>query len=90
MHYGKDRWRRCSLEQWRETGAAVAATLSYYTTHQGGMNYAEYRARGLQIGSGSVESACKQQINARLKQAGMIWNADGAGAVALVRAELAE
>jgi hypothetical protein len=76
------------LEQWRERGEAVAVALSYYTTHQGRMDYASYRARGLQIGSGSVESACKQLVSARLKQAGMIWDAAGAEAVAAVRAWL--
>jgi hypothetical protein len=52
------------------------------------MDYASYRARGLQIGSGSAESACKQLVSARLKQAGMIWDAGGAAAVATVRAWL--
>jgi Uncharacterised protein family (UPF0236) len=76
------------LEQWRERGEAVEAALSYYSEHQKRMDYASYRARGLQIGSGSVESACKQVVSARLKQAGMIWDADGAEAVATVRAWL--
>jgi hypothetical protein len=76
------------LVRWRATGEAVEAALSYYTTHQSRMEYASYRARGLQIGSGSVESACKQVVSARLKQAGMIWNAEGAEAVAVVRAWL--
>jgi hypothetical protein len=35
-----------------------------------------------------VESACKQLVSARLKQAGMIWDAPGAEAVATVRAWL--
>lgn len=52
------------------------------------MDYAAYRERGLQIGSGSAESSCKQLISARLKQAGMIWGASGAEAVAVVRAWL--
>ena len=76
------------LEQWHERGEAVEAAVSYYSTHQGRMDYASYRARGLQIGSGSVESACKQLVSARLKQAGMIWDASGAEAVAMVRAWL--
>ena len=76
------------LEQWRARGEAVAAAVSYYSEHQERMDYASYRARGLQIGSGSVESACKQLVSARLKQAGMIWDADGAEAVATVRAWL--
>jgi len=76
------------LLRWRERGEAVEAALSYYTEHQTRMDYASYRARGLQIGSGSVESACKQLVSARLKQAGMIWDAAGAEAVAVVRAWL--
>jgi hypothetical protein len=76
------------LEQWCERGEAVEAALSYYTEHQTRMEYATYRARGLQIGSGSAESACKQLVTARLKQAGMIWDASGAEAVAMVRAWL--
>lgn len=76
------------LERWCERGEAVEAALSYYHEHQTRMDYASYRARGLQIGSGSAESACKQLVSARLKQAGMIWDAAGAEAVAAVRAWL--
>lgn len=76
------------LEQWRSSGEAVEAAVSYYNEHQGRMDYASYREKGLQIGSGSVESACKQLVSARLKLAGMIWQASGAEAVAIVRAWL--
>ncbi len=41
------------------------------------MRYAEYRARGLPLGSGTMESGCKQIITVRLKQAGMIWSLPG-------------
>jgi uncharacterized protein UPF0236 len=76
------------LETWREKAEAVEAAVSYYSEHQTRMQYASYRARGLQIGSGTIESACKQVVTARLKQAGMIWDASGAEAVAEVRAWL--
>ena len=76
------------LQKWLSSGEAVEAAVSYYREHQGRMDYASYRSRGLQIGSGSVESACKQLVSARLKQAGMIWQALGAEAVAVVRAWL--
>jgi hypothetical protein len=76
------------LQKWLSSGEAVEAAVSYYTEHQGRMDYASYRSRGLQIGSGSAESACKQLVSARLKQAGMIWDAAGAEAVAVVRAWL--
>ena len=75
-----------ALEPFRAKGDGVQAALSYDTTHQARMDYPAYRARGLQIGSGTIESACKQLVSARLKLAGMIWDADGAEAVAVVRA----
>jgi Uncharacterised protein family (UPF0236) len=74
-----------TLQTQSSAGAAVAEAITYYTYHQGRMHYAKYRARGMQIGSGSIESGCKQVISARLKQAGMIWDAAGAVAVARVR-----
>jgi len=77
-----------ALEPYRAKGDGVSDALSYFTTHQTRMDYPAYRARGLQIGSGTVESACKQLVSARLKLAGMIWDADGAEAVAVVRAWL--
>ncbi len=69
-------------------GGDVVTASTYYTYHQARMNYPAYRAQGVQVGSGSIESACKQVVSARLKQAGMIWDAAGAEAVATVRAWL--
>jgi hypothetical protein len=77
-----------ALEPFRAKGEGVTEAMSYYTTHQRRMDYPSYRARGVQIGSGTIESACKQLVSARLKLAGMIWDAQGAEAVAVVRAWL--
>ena len=74
-----------SLQRHRTGGAAITSTLTYLTEHQGRMDYAAYRARGMQIGSGMIKSGCKHVLGARLKQAGMIWDRDGASAVATVR-----
>jgi hypothetical protein len=67
---------------------AVDAAVSYYTTHRSRLDYPGYRARQLQLGSGTIESTCKHLISARLKQAGMIWSEEGANAVSAVRAWL--
>ncbi len=67
---------------------AVDAAMSYYTSQRGRLDYPRYRARDLQIGSGTIESTCKHLISARLKQAGMIWSEQGANAVSAVRAWL--
>jgi hypothetical protein len=50
------------------------------------MDYPGYRAKGWQIGSGPVESACKAVVGQRLKGSGMRWGEDGADAVCHLRA----
>ena len=52
------------------------------------MNYPSYVRRGLQIGSGSAESAVKQVVGARINQAGMRWSPEHAEAVAHIRAAI--
>ncbi len=79
---------RTAFTAQRTRGQVVEEALTYFTNHQHRMAYAEYRARGLQIGSGSVESGCKQVIAACLKQAGMRWSLPGARAVAAIRTRL--
>lgn len=66
--------------------AVVAEQRAYFETHRQRMRYADFRAQGYQIGSGSVESACKRVVALRLKQAGMRWSAKGAKAIAHLRA----
>jgi hypothetical protein len=58
----------------------------YFANQAHRMDYPSYRARGWQIGSGPVESACKTVIGQRLKGGGMRWGEDGADAVAHLRA----
>jgi hypothetical protein len=52
------------------------------------MDYKQYRSLGLQVGSGTIESACKSVIQARLKQAGMRWNLNNARRIGKLRARL--
>jgi len=47
--------------------------LGYLTPRLDQLQYASFRARGLPIGSGVVESANKLVVEARLKGAGMHW-----------------
>ena len=41
------------------------------------MDYAAYRRRGLAIGSGITEAACKTVFTQRFKQSGMKWSLEG-------------
>ncbi len=67
---------------------ALLRVLTYFRNQQHRMQYDVYRALGLQIGSGTIESGCKHVIAARLKQAGMIWSWDGARFIAKLRTRL--
>jgi hypothetical protein len=52
------------------------------------MNYSEYRSHGSPIGSGIVESACKQIVTERLKLSGMRWSHPGAQQILTLRSIL--
>ncbi|MEW5982536.1 MAG: ISKra4 family transposase [Acidobacteriota bacterium] len=57
---------------------ALEALIQYYTDHAARMRYHEYLRLGYGIGSGAVESAHKQVVHARFRQAGMRWSVQGA------------
>jgi len=54
-------------------GRVRAEVLGYLEPRLGQMRYAAFRARGLPIASGAVESANKLVVEARLKGAGRRW-----------------
>lgn len=61
-----------------ESREALDALVKYYTDNASRMRYDEYQRLGYGIGSGCVESAHKQVVHARLRQAGMRWSQAGA------------
>ncbi len=70
----------------REARQAHREVVTYFTNQAHRMDYPAYRAKGWQIGSGPVESACKTVVGQRLKGAGMRWGEDGADALCHLRA----
>lgn len=81
-----------SIRQWKPTTEdqqeVKRENLHYFSTNANRMQYASFRESGYYIGSGSVESACKQYGHGRLKQAGMRWKTPGIEAVAHLRSAL--
>jgi hypothetical protein len=57
---------------------SLQALIRYYTENAGRMRCDEYLRLGYGIGSGAVESAHKQVVHARFRQAGMRWSEAGA------------
>ena len=62
--------------------------INYFAANQQRMNYPLYRSCGLPIGSGVVESACKNVVAKRMKQSGMSWSLDGAKEMLQLRASV--
>ncbi len=69
------------LRPHRGRGKAVAKCIDYFDSNKGRMRYDEYRARGMQIGSGQIESSCKQIVVTRFKRSGCKWSKRGANAL---------
>ena len=64
----------------------VNKTLTFFAHQRARMHYARFRAAGYQIGSGTMESGCKQLGVGRLKIAGAQWLSEGAQLLAKARA----
>jgi hypothetical protein len=65
---------------------ACDAARRYFANNRTRLRYPKYRALGFQIGSGVMESACKQIGLLRLKLPGARWSKDGARKLAKARA----
>ena len=61
-----------------EVRKCLHSLIRYYRSNAARMRYDEYLRLGYGIGSGAVESAHKQLVHARLRQAGMRWSEVGA------------
>jgi hypothetical protein len=57
-------------------GQVVAREQNYFAAHAGRMNYRALHRRGWPIGSGAVESACRQR-QCRFKRPGQFWTPQG-------------
>lgn len=73
----------CQLLEKKSNCAKQA--LLYYANNRERMRYAQFRAAGYLIGSGVIESGCKQIVTQRLKLPGAQWHVEGAVLVAKAR-----
>jgi hypothetical protein len=66
----------------------VETAKRYLHRYRRFMNYSDYRSHSSPIGSGIVESACKQIVTERLKLSGMRWSHAGAQQIMTLRSIL--
>ena len=64
----------------------VQQVISYLEHNRTRMRYDRYLQAGFPIGSGAVESACKQLVVMRMEGSGMRWSVAGAQAMLDLRA----
>lgn len=57
----------------------------YFRSNAERMRYPAFRAKGMHIGSGIAEAACKTVVSTRAKRSGMRWTPDGLDAVLALR-----
>ena len=74
------RWELTEQEQ-----QAYEEAYQYLRKRMPMMDYCEYRRRGLSIGSGITEAACKTLFTQRFKQSGMKWSLEGGQVVVDLR-----
>ena len=58
---------------------------TFFYRNQRKMTYADFRDRGLPIGSGPVEAACKTIVKTRLGRSGMHWSWNGGQSILQLR-----
>jgi len=77
-----------ALRPLARTSDKAREAMTYFANNRHRMRYPDYRARGIQIGSGPIEGACKHVVGQRLKQAGMRWTRPAAIQVLKARTAL--
>lgn len=80
LRHGKEKKVLRQLAQWParrgEVGKILREEQGYFERQQGRMNYQAAADRGWPIGSGAVESACRQK-QCRFKRPGQFWTRQG-------------
>jgi hypothetical protein len=62
-----------ALDQQNDLKDVIRKAIAYFHKHRERMRYDYFRANGLPIGSGAVESAIRRIVNLRMKGAGIFW-----------------
>jgi hypothetical protein len=62
--------------------------MGYFEKNKRRMRYADFRKRGLFVGSGVLEAGCRTVVGQRLKQSGMHWTVKGANSIIALRCSI--
>jgi Exonuclease len=76
------------LDQNHDTDEVIRTTMQYFQTHEARMQYQTFRAEGLPIGSGVIESGVRRIVNLRLKGATLFWLPENAEGLLYLRCQI--
>jgi len=62
--------------------------IGYFDKNKERMRYADFKKRGMFVGSGVMEAGCRTVVAQRLKQSGMHWTVNGANNIIALRCSL--
>jgi DNA polymerase-3 subunit epsilon len=66
----------------------IRTAINYFQTHETRMQYDKFRAEGLPIGSGVIESGVRRIVNLRLKGASISWSPENAETILYLRCQV--
>lgn len=76
------------MAEHKERRDLIQGEIDYFSDNKERMKYDIYRASKFPIGSGTIESACKNVIGGRMKQGGMTWSEAGAEGMLQIRSSI--
>ena len=76
------------LDQSHDTDEVIRTTIQYFQTHKARMQYDTFRAEGLPIGSGVIESGVRRIVNLRLKGSSIFWLPENAESILYLRCQI--
>jgi hypothetical protein len=77
-----------ALDQRHAPDEVIRTAIHYFQTHAARMQYETFRAAGLPIGSGSIESGVRRIVNLRLKGARLFWLPENAEEILYLRCQI--
>lgn len=80
-----DYLRTLQLKQTPQVAELLATEAAFFENNVSRMQYREFRAKQLFVGSGVIEAGCRTVIGERLKKSGMFWSVAGANAIIALR-----
>lgn len=80
-----DKMIELKIKQNTERYKSIIRGINYFKNNEQRMKYSDYEDKGLPIGSGVIEGACKHLVQLRMKRTGMKWSILGAHCILQLR-----